>query len=111
MRKSGKEVEQFMVYSVELDPAKGKEIKKTRPCVVISPTAMNDNLPTVIVAPLTHTIKSFPTRVFSQVNGEEGQVVLEQIRAVDKNRLKKKFGMVDLSTAENIKLVMQTMFS
>ena len=111
MRKSGKEVEQFMIYLVELDPTKGAEIKKTRPCVVISPKAMNDYLPTVIVAPLTHTIKSFPTRVLSQVNGEDGQVVLEQIRAVDKNRLKRKFGKVDLSTAENIKLVMQTMFS
>jgi len=111
MRKSGKAVEQFMVYSVELDPAKGNEIKKTRPCVVISPNSMNSNLQTVIVAPLTHTIKSFPTRVNSMVNGELGQVVLEQIRAVDKNRLKRKFGKIDISTADNIKLIMQTMFS
>jgi mRNA interferase MazF len=110
MRKSGKEVEQFMVYSVELDPAKGNEIKKTRPCVVVSPDTMNIHLQTVIVAPLTHTIKSFPTRVNSMVNGELGQVVLEQIRAVDKNRLKRKLGKIDNSTAENIKLIMQTMF-
>ena len=101
----------FDILLVSLDPSQGSEIKKTRPCVVISPTAMNLHLSTVIVAPLTHTIKSFPTRVFSQVNGEEGQVVLEQIRAVDKNRLKRKFGKVDLSTSDNIKLVMQTMFS
>jgi len=111
MRKSGKDVEQFMVYSVELDPAKGNEIKKTRPCIVISPDTMNSNLQTVIIAPLTHTIKSFPTRVNSMVNGELGQVVLEQIRAVDKNRLKRKLGKIDNSTAENIKLVMLTMFS
>jgi mRNA interferase MazF len=111
MSKSGKDVEQFMVYSVELDPAKGNEIKKTRPCVVISPDTMNSNLQTVIIAPLTHTIKSFPTRVNSMVNGELGQVVLEQIRAVDKNRLKRKLGKIDNSTAENIKLVMLTMFS
>lgn len=111
MKKSGKQVEQFMIYSVDLDPTKGAEIKKTRPCVVISPALMNDYLQTVIIAPLTHTIKSYPTRVFSQVNGEQGQVVLEQIRAVDKNRLKKKFGKVDASTAENIKHLMQTMFS
>ena len=111
MRKSGKDVEQFMVYSVELDPAKGNEIKKTRPCVVVSPDTMNSNLQTVIVAPLTHTIKSFPTRVNSMLNGELGQVVLEQIRAVDKNRLKRKLGKIDNSTAENIKLIMQTMFS
>jgi mRNA interferase MazF len=111
MRKSGKEVEQFMIYSVELDSAKGNEIKKTRPCVVISPDTMNIHLQTVIVAPLTHTIKSFPTRVNSMVNGELGQVVLEQIRAVDKNRLKRKLGKIDNSTAENIKLIMQTMFS
>ena len=111
MRKNGKNVEQFMVYSVELDPAKGNEIKKTRPCVVISPDTMNTHLQTVIIAPLTHTIKSFPTRVNSMINGDLGQVVLEQIRAVDKNRLKRKFGKIDTSTAENIKLVMQTMFS
>ena len=100
-----------MIYSVELDSAKGNEIKKTRPCVVISPDTMNIHLQTVIVAPLTHTIKSFPTRVNSMVNGELGQVVLEQIRAVDKNRLKRKLGKIDNSTAENIKLIMQTMFS
>lgn len=111
MRKNGKEVEQFMIYSVELNLTKGNEIKKTRPCVVISPDTMNIHLQTVIVAPLTHTIKLFPTRVNSMVNGDLGQVVLEQIRAVDKNRLKRKFGKIDISTAENIKLVMQTMFS
>ena len=111
MRKSGEKVEQFMVFSVELDPTKGSEIKKTRPCVVISPSAMNDHLPTVIVAPLTHTIRAYPTRVFTSVNGEQGQVVLEQIMAVDKRRLKKTFGKVEPSTVNNIKLVLQTMFS
>lgn len=111
MIKNGKEVEQFMIYSVELNPTKGNELKKTRPCVVISPDTMNIHLQTVIVAPLTHTIKLFPTRVTSMENGDLGQVVLEQIRVVDKNRLKRKFGKIDISTAENIKLVMQTMFS
>lgn len=111
MKKSGKGFEQFMIYLVELDPTKSSEIKKARPCVVISPSVMNDYLPTVIVAPLTHTIKPFPTRVFSNINGDEGQIVLEQLRAVDKTRLKRKYGKVDASTAENIKVVMQTMFS
>lgn len=111
MRKSGKAVEQFMVFSVELDPTKGSEIKKTRPCVVISPSAMNDHLPTVIIAPLTHTIRPYPSRVFSNVNGQSGQIALDQIRAIDKTRLKRKFGKLDPPTVANVKLVLQTMFS
>lgn len=111
MKKSGSPVTQFEVYVIELDPTVGSEIKKTRPCVVISPDAINRNLSTVIIAPLTHTIKNFPSRVLCHFNNEEGQIVLDQIRSVDRKRLKKKLGTIDRSTAEQVKIVLQTMFS
>ena len=111
MKKSGSPVAQFEVYVIELDPTVGSEIKKTRPCVVISPDAINRNLSTVIIAPLTHTIKNFPSRVLCHFNNEEGQIVLDQIRSVDRKRLKKKLGTIDRSTAEQVKIVLQTMFS
>ncbi len=111
MKKSGSPVSQFEVYVIELDPTVGTEIKKTRPCVVISPDAINRNLTTVIVAPLTHTIKDFPSRVSCNFNKEEGQIVLDQIRSVDKKRLKKKIGKIDTLTTELVKSVLQTMFS
>ena len=111
MKKSGSPVTQFDVYVIELDPTVGFEIKKTRPCVVISPDAINRNLSTVIIAPLTHTIKNFPSRVLCHFNNEEGQIVLDQIRSVDRKRLKKKLGTIDRSTAEQVKIVLQTMFS
>lgn len=109
--KSGSPVTQFEVYVIELDPTIGSEIKKTRPCVVVSPNAINSNLTTVIVAPLTHTIKGFPSRVYCNFKDEDGQIILDQIRAVDKKRLKKKIGKIDKVTAEQIKSVLQTMFS
>jgi mRNA interferase MazF len=108
--KSGN-MKQFDVYQVNLDPTKGAEIKKTRPAVIISPDAMNKNLKTVLLAPLTHTIKGFPSRVPSTFAGQPGEIVLDQIRAVDKSRLKQKKGAVDAITASNIKKVLVTMFS
>jgi mRNA interferase MazF len=111
MRKSGSLISQFEVYVIQLDPTIGSEIKKTRPCVVISPDAINRNLSTVIIAPLTHTVKDFPSRVLCQFDGEEGQIVLDQIRSVDKKRLKKKLGAISRATADQVRLVLQTMFS
>jgi mRNA interferase MazF len=104
-------MKQFEVYSVELDPTKGSEINNTRPAVIISPDVMNKNLKTVIIAPLTHTIKKYPSRVASSFAGEPGEVALDQIRTVDKSRLKKKRGTIDATTAVNIKSVLATMFS
>ena len=111
MRKSGKEVEQFMVYSVELDPAKGNEIKKTRPCVVISPNSINNTLNTIIIAPLTHTNKNYPTRIVTNFNSETGNIILEQIRSVDKIRLVNKLGVVDNTTGEDCLKILRLMFS
>lgn len=111
MKKNGSIVSQFEVYVIELDPTVGTGIKKTRPCVVVSPDPINKNLTTVIVAPLTHTIRDFPSRVTCNFNKEEGQIVLDQIRSVDKKRLKKKIGKIDSTTSELLKTVLQTMFS
>lgn len=102
---------QFDVYTVNLDPAKGAEMKKLRPAVIISPDVMNKNLKTVLIAPLTHTVNGYPSRVASIFGGHPGEIVLDQIRAVDKIRLKKKIGAVDTDTAANIKTVLITMFS
>ena len=102
---------QFDVYIVDLEPTKGAEIKKPTPAVIISPNAMNKNLKTVLIAPLTHTVKGYPTRIASVFGGQAGEIVLDQIRGVDKQRLKKKIGKVDAKTATNIKAVLATMFS
>ena len=102
---------QFDVYMVDLDPARGSEMKKIRPAVIISPNAMNRNLNTVVIAPLTHTIKGYPSRVPNLFNGEPGEVALDQMRTLDKVRLKQKLGRVDGSTAANIKAILATMFS
>ncbi len=104
-------MKQFEVYLVNFDPTIGAEIKKTRPAVIVSPDAMNKNLQTVILAPLTHTIKNYPSRVKCAFGGENGEVILDQLRAVDKTRLLKKEGVIDKITAGNIKLVLQTIFS
>ncbi len=110
IQKSGS-MNQFDVYEVELDPARGSEMKKKRPAIIVSPNAMNKNLKTVLIAPLTHTVKGYPSRVFSNFNNEHGEIVLDQLRAVDKSRLKKKVGKLDTITASNIKSVLRTMFS
>lgn len=81
-------ISRFEVYSVTLDPTQGSEIKKTRPCVVISPNEMNHFIKTVIIAPMTTKGQNFPTRVPIEFNGKAGFVVLDQIRTVDKSRLK-----------------------
>lgn len=104
-------MKQFDVYVVELDPAKGSEMKKTRPAVIISPSAMNKYLNTVLIVPLTHTVKGYPSRVATNFGGHIGEIVLDQVRAVDKGRLKKRMGSVDAKTAAQIKMVMTTMFS
>lgn len=94
----GVEVKRFDVYLVSLDPTKGREIKKTRPCLVISPDEMNRHISTMIVAPMTSKGNSYPTRVPCQFQGIKGQVVLDQIRTVDKTRMVKKLGSLSPTT-------------
>jgi mRNA interferase MazF len=104
------DMKQFDVYSVNLDPTIGAEIKKTRPAVIVSPDVMNKFLNTVIVAPLTSTVKGYPSRVSTSFKGQEGEIVLDQIRAVDKARLLKKLGKIDAESAADVLQVLQTMF-
>lgn len=104
-------VARFDVYLVALDPTQGSEIQKTRPCVVISPDEMNAWLRTVIVAPMTTTIRSYPSRVDLTFARKKGQVALDQIRTIDKSRLVRKLGRVDDSTATEIATVLTEMFA
>lgn len=108
---SQKKITQFDVWLVELEPTIGSEVNKKRPCVIISPQAMNNTLNTVLIAPLTHTQKSFPSRVYSNFKGEEGQVMLDQIRGIDKSGLKKLLGSLDVETGQDILKVLRVMFS
>lgn len=88
-------VKRFEAYLVNLDPTIGGEIQKTRPCLVISPDEMNLSLSTFIVAPMTTKSHNYPTRINCSFKGKEGQIVLDQIRTVDRIRLVKRMGFID----------------
>ena len=105
------EIERFQVHLVNLDPTIGHEIKKTRPCLVISPNEMNRHIGTVIVAPMTTMTRAYPTRVSCVLQGKKGQVVLDQIRTVDKKRLVKCIGMVEQRVQDAVLLRLQEMFA
>ncbi len=92
------EVKRFDVFLISLDPTLGHEIKKVRPCLVISPDEMNRHIATVIVAPMTTRRRAYPTRVACNFQGKHGQIVLDQIRTVDKMRLIKKLGTISKAT-------------
>jgi mRNA interferase MazF len=104
-------VKRFEVYLVNLDPTVGSEIQKTRPCLVISPDEMNDHIMTVIVAPMTTKGRDYPSRVNCQFQEKDGQVVLDQIRTVDKLRLVKKLGKIDVSTQRDVLAVLAEIFA
>ena len=101
----------FEVYFVNLDPTIGSEIKKTRPCVIISPNEMNHNISTVIVAPLTSKLRNYPTRVPCKVEGKQGQIVIDQIRTVDKIRLVKRIDTLNKLTQTKVLNVLKEMLS
>ena len=101
----------FEVHLINLDPTVGSEIRKTRPCLVVSPDEINHNVRTVIVAPLTTRGQPYPTRVPCRFKGKHGQVVLDQIRTVDRSRLIKKLGKIDGKTAAAVLGVLQEMFA
>ena len=98
----GMVVERFDVYLINLAPTVGTEIRKSRPCVVISPDEMNRHVATVIVAPMTTKGRQHPTRVPCQFEGKDGQVVLDQLRTVDKVRLVKKLGRLSKQTQKAV---------
>lgn len=99
------------VYLINLDPTVGSEIKKTRPCVVISPDEINHSIRTVIVAPMTTKGQRYPTRVPCRFQDTEGLVVLDQIRTVDSARLVKWLGKLEVETMKAVLKTLQEMFS
>lgn len=100
---------QYDVYLINLDPTIGHEIHKTRPCIIISPEEMNENLGTVIIAPMTTKSHDYPTRVKVTFQGKMGWIVLDQIRTVDKKRLVKKLGLIDENAIKKVKDIISEM--
>ena len=106
----GLEVNRFDVFLVALDPTIGRELKKTRRCTVISPDEMNHHIGMVIIAPMTTKGRDYPTRIPCTFQGVAGQVVLDQIRAVDKTRLVKKLGRLSPLASDRVLSVLGEMF-
>jgi mRNA interferase MazF len=104
-------VKRFDVYLVNLDPTIGSEIQKTRPCLVISPDEMNRNIRTVIIALMTSAQKEYPTRVSCTFRKKQGQIVLDQLRTVDKARLIQKLGTIDSQAQLDVISVLQRLFA
>ena len=104
-------VTRFDVFLVVLDPTIGSEIQKTRPCVVISPDEMNLHLATAIIAPMTTKGKLYPSRVPVCFQDKDGLIILDQIRTVDKTRLVKKLGSIDIDEQKAVLSILQEMFS
>lgn len=102
-------VNQYEVYWINLDPTVGHEIKKTRPCVIISPDELNRGLGTVLVAPLTSTQRSYPFRSSCKIDGKRGSVALDQIRCLVKTRLIKKLGHLTIKEITELKSILEEM--
>ena len=98
---------QYEIIIVNLDPTVGSEIKKTRPCIIISPNEMNVNLRTIVIAPLTSTLKNYPTRVRIKFQNRESSIVLDQIRTIDKQRIVKTAGRIKDVEIEKVKSVIK----
>ncbi|NDB34487.1 MAG: type II toxin-antitoxin system PemK/MazF family toxin [Flavobacteriia bacterium] len=104
------EVKQYQIVLVNLDPTLGSEIQKTRPCVIVSPNEINDNLRTVVIAPMTSASRKYPTRVKAKHNNQERWVVIDQIRTIDKIRVVKKFGSLSEKEIRECKRVIRETF-
>jgi len=104
-------VNRFEVYLVSLDPTVGSEIKKTRPCLVVSPEEMNRHLKTVIIAPMTTRGHEYPSRVASRFEGKDGQVALDQLRTVDQSRLIKRLGKISPTARAAVLSTLAAMFA
>ena len=102
-------INQYNVFLVDLDPTVGHEIKKTRPCLVISPDEMNHTIDTVIIAPMTTKSHAYPTRVPVKFDGKKGWIVLDQIRTVDGIRLVKHLGKITKKESPEVKRVIKEM--
>jgi mRNA interferase MazF len=107
----GMVIKRFDVFLIGLDPVVGREIQKTRPCVVISPDEMNRSIGTVIIAPMTSKGRPYPTRVVCQFQEKAGQIILDQIRTVDKTRLLKNLGQIKISEQEAVLSALAELFA
>lgn len=101
------EVKQYQIVLVKLETTLGSEIQKTRPCVIVSPNEMNDNLQTVVIAPMTSTSRKYPTRVKVKHNSQEGWVVIDQIRTIDKIRIVEVFSSLTEKEIQECKRVIR----
>ena len=101
---------QYSIVLVDLDPTLGSEIKKTRPCVILSPNEMNKYLNTIVLAPMTTNLKKYPTRVAVEHDGRKGMIVIDQIRTVDKIRILKVLGKLTKSEIKNCKDIIRETF-
>ena len=105
----GMVTKQYQIYLINLDPTIGHEIKKTRPCVIISPNEMNSTIRTVIIAPMTTKSHNYPTRIPLTFQEKNGWIVLDQIRTIDKKRIIKKLGKLKPLEIESLKSVLKEM--
>jgi len=96
---------QYDIVVVNLDPTVGSEIKKKRPCVIVSPLEMNKNLDTIVVCPITSQSKNYPTRVSFKLDSQTNWIVTDQIRTIDKSRITKTIGNLDEETIKQVKEV------
>ena len=104
------ELKQYQIVLVNLDPTIGSEIKKTRPCVIISPNEMNKYLRTIIIAPMTTSSKKYPTRIEVKHNKRIGRIVIDQIRTIDKQRIIKVLGILSQPEIKEVKAVIKETF-
>jgi len=104
------EIKQYQIILVNLDPAIGNEIRKTRPCVVISPDEMNNHLRAVVIAPMTTSSKNYPTRVEVKHDNKIGWIVLDQIRTIDKQRIIKDLGKLSRPEIKEVKSILKETF-
>ncbi|HVK96379.1 MAG TPA: type II toxin-antitoxin system PemK/MazF family toxin [Flavisolibacter sp.] len=103
------EVRQYEVHWVNLDPTIGREMKKTRPCIILSPDEMNENLVTVIIAPLTSNQRQYPSRVPCTIEGKSGMIAIDQIKTIDKRRLQQRIGSIENNQIQQVKKVIDEM--
>lgn len=104
------ELKQYAIVLVNLDPTLGSEIKKTRPCLLISPDEINNNLRTIVIAPMTTKSKPYPTRIKVRHNNQTGWIVIDQIRTIDKSRIVRVLGKITAKEIKNCKAVIKETF-
>lgn len=104
------DLKQYQIVLVNLDPTIGSEMKKTRPCVIISPNEMNKYLNTIVLAPMTSSTKNYPTRIEINFDNKKGRIVLDQIRTVDRQRIVKILGKLTEKEVKNVKEVLRETF-